>query len=58
MTTITNTTGTKAVNIYQNHDGQYRALYVQIYKGEQQVLQAKEFKRKASAEKWASKILN
>jgi hypothetical protein len=58
MTTITNTTGTKAVNVYQNHDGNFRALYVQIYKGDQQVLQVKEFKRKTSAQKWANKILN
>lgn len=58
MTTITTTTGTEAVNVYQKHDGNFRALYVQIYNGDQQVLQVKEFKTKTSALKWAYKILN
>ena len=40
MTTIQSTTSqTKSVNIYQNHNSNFRAMYVQTYKGEQQVLQ-------------------
>jgi hypothetical protein len=33
-------------------------MYVQIYNGEQQVLQAKTFTTVKNAEKWANKILN
>jgi hypothetical protein len=58
MTTITNTTGTKAVNITTDATGTVRAMYVQNYNGEQQVLQAKSFATVARAEKWAHKTLN
>ena len=58
MTTITNTTGTKAVNISTDATGTIRAMYVQIYNGEQQVLQAKSFSSVRNAEKWANKIIN
>jgi hypothetical protein len=57
MTLISNTTGTKAVNITTDATGNIRAMYVQIYQGEQQVLQAKTFSNKTRAEKWANKIL-
>ena len=57
MITITNTTKTKAVNITANPETMVRAMYVQIYNGEQQVLQAKTFASIKSAEKWANKIL-
>jgi hypothetical protein len=57
MTTISNSTGSKAVNISTDATGKVRAMYVQIYKGEQQVLQSKDFANIKNAEKWASKIL-
>ena len=58
MTTLKNTTGSKAVNITTDATGNVRAMYVQIYNGEQQVLQAKTFSTTKNAEKWAKKILN
>ena len=57
MTTITNQTGSKAVNITTDATGRVRAMYVQIYNNEQQVLQAKDFSTINNAEKWAKKIL-
>jgi hypothetical protein len=58
MTTIKNTTGSKAVNIIIDATGTVRAMYVQIYNGHEQVLQAKDFANVKNAEKWANKILN
>ena len=58
MTTLKNTTGSKAVNISTDANGNVRAMYVQIYNREQQVLQAKNFTTVKNAEKWANKILN
>ena len=58
MTTITNTTGSKAVNITTDASGSIRAMYVQIYNGSQQVLQSKTFTTVNGAKKWATKILN
>ena len=58
MTTLKNTTGSKAVNISTDATGNVRAMYVQIYNQEQQVLQSKTFANIKNAEKWASKILN
>jgi hypothetical protein len=57
MTTIKNTTGSKAVNITTDATGKVRAMYVQIYNGEQQVLQSKSFSNQNTASKWANKIL-
>lgn len=60
MTTIKNSTGSKAVNIterIENNCTSVFAQYVQIYKEEQQVLQSKFFSSKKAAEKWAGKIL-
>jgi hypothetical protein len=57
MTTIKNTTGSKAVNITTDATGTVRAMYVQIYNGEQQVLQSKSFSNQNTASKWASKVL-
>jgi len=42
MTTITNTTGSKAVKISKNID-RVIAMYVQIYNGTEQVLESKFF---------------
>jgi hypothetical protein len=58
MTTLKNTTGSKAVNISTDATGNVRAMYVQIYNQEQQVLQSKTFANIKNAEKWANKILN
>lgn len=57
MTTIKNTTGSKAVNITTDATGAVHAMYVQIYQGEQQVLQSKTFANVKNAEKWAAKII-
>lgn len=60
MTTISNTTGSKAVNISERNDLGYTSVfaqYVQNYQGEQQVLQSKSFSTKAAAERWAKKII-
>jgi len=57
MTTIKNSTGSKAVNISTDATGNVRAMYVQIYQGEQQLLQAKTFASIKNAQKWANKIL-
>jgi hypothetical protein len=58
MTTLKNTTGSKAVNITTDASGNVRAMYVQIYNNEQQVLQAKSFTSVKTAGKWAAKLLN
>jgi len=47
----------KTVNVYQNHDRLFRAMYVQTYKNEQQVLQVKEFRSLELAKRWAFKVL-
>jgi len=57
MTTLKNTTGSKAVNITTDATGNARAIYVQVYNGEQQVLRSNTFSNKKNAEKWANKIL-
>jgi len=58
MRTFTNTTGTKAVKISQDATGTFRAMFVQIYSNEQQVLDSKDFTSINRASKWANKILN
>lgn len=58
MTTIKNNTGTKAVNISTDATGTINAMYVQIYKGQEQVLQSKSYRTMNAAIKWANKILN
>jgi len=58
MKTITNTTGSKAVNIINSAPQIFNALYVQIYQGEQDVQQAKTFTTLKGATNWANKILN
>ena len=57
MTTIKNNTGTKAVNISTDATGTVNAMYVQIYNGQEQVLQSKSYKTEKAAIKWANKIL-
>lgn len=58
MTTIKSTSGRKAVNISTDGTGSVRAMYVQIYDNEEQVIEAKTFANIKNAEKWANKILN
>lgn len=55
--TITNTTGTKAVNI-RNNNGSISAMYVQIYNGQEQVLESKDFSTEKRATNWANRILS
>jgi hypothetical protein len=57
MTTLINQTGSKAVNIKQNMTS-YIAMYVQIYAGQQQVLESKDFSTFKKAFKWAETKLN
>jgi len=56
MTTLTDITGTKKVNITFN-GGQWNAAYVQVYMNEQQVLISKQFATLANATKWGRKTL-
>jgi len=58
MTTLRNATGKKAVNISTDSTGMVRAMYVQIYNGQEQVLDSKSYKSLKMAEKWAKKKLN
>ena len=57
MTTIKNLTGTKAVNISITATGRIFAVYVQIYKGQEQVLDSNTFNSMNAADKWAIKML-
>ena len=58
MTTFTNNTGTKLVRITKDGAGTIHAMYIQVYDGEEQVLQAKTFKMELRAKEWAKTILN
>lgn len=56
MTTLTNQSGSKKVNIRKNIDS-YIASYVQLFQGMEQVLTSKTFANEKNAKKWANKIL-
>ncbi len=58
MTTLKNTTGTKAVRITTDSTNSVRAAYFQIYNGSEQVLEFKTFATIKNAKRWASKKLN
>ena len=58
MKTLSNASGSKAVNISKDGTGRIRACYVQFFQGMEQVLLAKDFSNMKNAEKWAAKILN
>ena len=58
MTIFTNQTGSKKVKITTDATGSVRAMFIQVYNNEEQVLQAKSFSNIANAEKWSKKILN
>ena len=55
MVTISNTTGTKKVNLITDGTGMIRAMYVQVYNGQEQVLDSKSYKSFKMAKKWAKK---
>jgi len=57
MTTITNTTGTKAVNIINNEAKSFICMYVQIYNGQEQVLESKTYSSINASKKWATNKL-
>ena len=57
MTTTTNATGTKRVNISTDGTGTVRAMFVQVYNGQESVLESKSFTTTKRAEKWAEKKL-
>jgi len=57
MTTLTNTTGSKKVNITTSQSGLITAMYVQVYKNEEQVLASNEFLTMGGAKRWAIKKL-
>lgn len=56
MKTIYNTARTKKVRLIQQEDSIF-ALYVQIYKNSEQVLNSKTFKTMQGATKWAIRQL-
>jgi len=60
MTTLSNESGSKKVNISTDtgYDSPiYRAFYVQVYKGQEQVLDSKSYASLKMATKWANKQL-
>jgi hypothetical protein len=57
MTTLQNTSGSKAVNITTDATGTVIAMYIQNYNSHQQVLQSKTFSNIKNAERWAKKTL-
>lgn len=57
MTTHYNATKTKAVNITTSATGTVNACFVQIYQGEQDLIEMKQFANTKNAEKWATKKL-
>jgi len=60
-TSISNSTGSKRVDIITQNDSgvsTFIAFYVQVYKGEEQVLDSKDYKSLKMAQKWAAKQLN
>jgi hypothetical protein len=58
MTTLRNTSGSKAVKIVNQSPMYFIAFYVLIYNGEEDVIQTKTFTTLKGASKWANKILN
>lgn len=56
MTILKNSKGTKAVNIRTNEYSSI-AMYVQIYNGQEQVLESKKYSTEKKAIKWAKQKL-
>jgi len=57
MTALSNATGSKKVNLTTDATGMTRAMYVQVYKGQEQVLNSKSCTSFNVAEKWAKNQL-
>jgi hypothetical protein len=57
MTTFTNITGSKKVNILLDATKVFRAYYIQVYNGQEQVLESNCYSSYIMAEKWANKKL-
>jgi len=53
MTTLSNASGSKIVNITEK-DGTFTCMYCDIYRGEEQVLDDKQYKSMKAATKWAN----
>jgi hypothetical protein len=58
MKVFKNATGSKGVKITTDAEGKVRAMYYQVYNGEEQLLHFKTFANTKNAEKWASKKLS
>lgn len=56
MTILSNASGSKIVNITERN-GYFTCMYCDVYHGEQQVLNSKEYKSEKAAIKWANKQL-
>jgi hypothetical protein len=56
MQTLSNTTGSKVVNITER-EGSFTCMYCDVYQGEQQVLDSKSYASQKAAVKWANKQL-
>lgn len=55
--TFSNKTGSKKVNLITDATGMIRAMYVQVYNGQEQVLDSKSYSSIKMAEKWAKSKL-
>ena len=53
MKTLSNTTGSKVVNITER-EGLFTCMYCDVYQGEQQVLDSKKYRSMKAAAKWAN----
>jgi uncharacterized protein YegP (UPF0339 family) len=58
MTTLSNQSGSKKVNIIKDAAGMFRAFYVQVYNNEEQVLDNKSYSSEKAAINWGNKKLN
>lgn len=58
MTTLFNKTKTKKVKITKDSTGNFRAIYVQVYNNEEQVLEFKNYTSEKLAINWGVKKLN
>jgi hypothetical protein len=58
MVTYTNATKTKLVKVTLDAERNYHALYIQVYHGEEQVIEAKTFKNLNGAVSYSLKKLD
>ena len=57
MKTLSNESGSKVVNITER-SGLFTCMYCDVYQGEQQVLDSKQYRSMKAATKWANKKLS